>query len=135
MFTRSQLICFQFAPCREPSDPSRSVHGCRLVCRTACRRASPRRTKTRGEPQPCCAIGRHGQSISECHSPERGRSTAVNVRLAEDGGNSRDPEKVAGAYSLGSKWRNRAKFLTERDEIVAFLKRKWQRSTSYAASD
>jgi nuclear transport factor 2 (NTF2) superfamily protein len=58
--------------------------------------------------------------------------TAVQkVRLAEDGWNSRDPEKVALAYSPDSRWRNRAEFVTGRQEIVAFLKRKWARELDY----
>jgi nuclear transport factor 2 (NTF2) superfamily protein len=53
------------------------------------------------------------------------------VRLAEDGWNSRDPAKVALAYTPDSHWRNRAEFLTGRDAIVAFLTRKWQRELDY----
>ncbi|MGA7784434.1 MAG: nuclear transport factor 2 family protein [Candidatus Acidiferrales bacterium] len=54
------------------------------------------------------------------------RETAIQkVRLAEDGWNSRDPEKVSLAYSIDSRWRNRAEFINGRDEIVRFLKRKW----------
>jgi nuclear transport factor 2 (NTF2) superfamily protein len=46
------------------------------------------------------------------------------VRLAEDGWNTRDPEKVALAYTVDSHWRNRAEFIEGRDQIVAFLTRK-----------
>lgn len=53
------------------------------------------------------------------------------VRLAEDGWNSRDPEKVALAYSEDSRWRNRAEFVTGREGIAAFLKRKWDRELDY----
>jgi nuclear transport factor 2 (NTF2) superfamily protein len=53
------------------------------------------------------------------------------VRLAEDGWNSRDPEKVSLAYSLDSRWRNRAEFARGREEIVAFLRRKWARELDY----
>ncbi|MFD1662962.1 DUF1348 family protein [Streptomyces caeni] len=60
------------------------------------------------------------------------RETAVEkVRLAEDGWNSRDPEKVARAYTADSRWRNRAEFIHGRDEIVAFLTRKWRRELDY----
>lgn len=60
------------------------------------------------------------------------RETAVKkVRLAEDAWNTRDPEKVAGAYTADSRWRNRAEFVTGRDEIVAFLTRKWARELEY----
>ena len=58
--------------------------------------------------------------------------TAIEkVRLAEDGWNSRDPEKVALAYTIDSNWRNRAEFLRGREEIIAFLTRKWQRELDY----
>jgi nuclear transport factor 2 (NTF2) superfamily protein len=58
--------------------------------------------------------------------------TAIEkVRLAEDGWNSRDPEKVALAYTIESNWRNRAEFLRGREEIIAFLTRKWQRELDY----
>jgi len=53
------------------------------------------------------------------------------VRLAEDGWNSRDPEKVALAYTVDSNWRNRAEFVQGRDAIVGFLTRKWQRELDY----
>ena len=60
------------------------------------------------------------------------RETASEkARLAEDGGNSRDPEKVALAYTVNSRWRNRAEFVTGRDEIIAFLTRKWRRELDY----
>src|SRR5947209_10627918 len=59
--------------------------------------------------------------------------TAVQkVRMAEDAWNSKDPERVAGAYTEDSRWRNRSEFLVGRDEIVAFLTRKWQREQDYA---
>ncbi len=53
------------------------------------------------------------------------------VRAAEDGWNSRDPQKVSLAYTMDSVWRNRAEFLAGRDEIVRFLTRKWQRELDY----
>ena len=58
--------------------------------------------------------------------------TAIQkVRLAEDGWNSRDPAKVALAYTIDSRWRNRAEFPVGRDQIVAFLSRKWARELDY----
>ena len=58
--------------------------------------------------------------------------TAVEkVRLAEDGWNSRDPKRVALAYTLDSKWRNRTEFPTGREQIIEFLVRKWQRELDY----
>ena len=53
------------------------------------------------------------------------------VRLAEDAWNTRDPERVAGAYTEDSRWRNRAEFLQGRRDIVAFLQRKWARELEY----
>ena len=58
--------------------------------------------------------------------------TAVQkVRKAEDAWNSRDPHAVSLAYTPDSHWRNRSEFLTGRDDIVAFLTRKWQRELDY----
>ena len=60
------------------------------------------------------------------------RETAMQkVRMAEDGWNNRDPEKVALAYTPDSQWRNRNEFPKGRDEIVAFLKRKWAKEHEY----
>jgi uncharacterized protein len=53
------------------------------------------------------------------------------VRMAEDAWNTRDPERVAGAYTEDSRWRNRAEFLQGRQAIVAFLQRKWARELEY----
>jgi nuclear transport factor 2 (NTF2) superfamily protein len=58
-------------------------------------------------------------------------SASEKVRLAEDGWNSRDPEKVALAYTVDSYWRNRAEFVQGREAIIAFLTRKWQRELDY----
>jgi nuclear transport factor 2 (NTF2) superfamily protein len=53
------------------------------------------------------------------------------VRLAEDGWNSRDPQKVSQAYTADSHWRNRAEFTLGRAEIVSLLERKWARELEY----
>ncbi|WP_404711392.1 DUF1348 family protein [Sphingomonas sp. MMS24-J13] len=53
------------------------------------------------------------------------------VRLAEDGWNSRDPERVSLAYTEDCHWRNRAEFIEGRAEIQAFLARKWARELEY----
>lgn len=58
-------------------------------------------------------------------------TATVKVRLAEDGWNTRDPARVALAYSIDSSWRNRAEFSEGRAEIVALLTRKWQRELDY----
>ncbi|SDF47752.1 hypothetical protein SAMN05660880_00100 [Luteibacter sp. 22Crub2.1] len=59
-------------------------------------------------------------------------ATAVQkVRMAEDGWNSRNPAKVALAYTRDSQWRNRAEFVNGREAIVAFLTRKWEKEHDY----
>lgn len=63
--------------------------------------------------------------------PFTDESAIQKVRMAEDAWNSRDPAKVAQAYSVDSKWRNRAEFVTGRDDIEAFLARKWARELDY----
>ena len=58
--------------------------------------------------------------------------TAIQkVRLAEDAWNTRDPKRVAVAYTLDSRWRNRAEFLQRREAIEAFLTRKWRWEFDY----
>ena len=60
------------------------------------------------------------------------RETATRkVRMAEDAWNSRDPERVSLAYTIGSRWRNRAEFPIGREEIRAFLWHKWARELDY----
>jgi hypothetical protein len=58
-------------------------------------------------------------------------SALAKVQAAEDAWNSRDPQRVAMAYTQGSEWRNRTEFLNGRDEIRAFLTRKWERELEY----
>lgn len=58
-------------------------------------------------------------------------SALAKVRQAEDSWNSRDPERVALAYTPDSVWRNRAEFITGRTAIAAFLARKWARELDY----
>ena len=53
------------------------------------------------------------------------------VQAAEDAWNTRDPERVAGAYTTDSEWRNRDEFFRGREAIVEFLTRKWQRELDY----
>jgi uncharacterized protein len=60
------------------------------------------------------------------------RNTAIQkVRAAEDGWNSRDPHQVSLAYSEQSRWRNRSEFIVGREQIVAFLQRKWAGELDY----
>lgn len=63
--------------------------------------------------------------------PFTDETAALKARMAEDAWNSRDPERVALAYTPDSVWRNRAEFVTGRPEIVAFLTRKWTRELDY----
>ena len=58
-------------------------------------------------------------------------TAALKVRKAEDGWNSRDPQKVALVYTVDSRWRNRAEFINGREEIIQFLTRKWNRELEY----
>ncbi|MGO4763670.1 DUF1348 family protein [Cupriavidus sp. 2KB_3] len=58
-------------------------------------------------------------------------SAALKVRLAEDGWNSRDADKVSLAYSLNTKWRNRTDFANNREEARQFLENKWQKELDY----
>ena len=58
--------------------------------------------------------------------------TAVEkVRLAEDAWNSRNPEKIALAYTKDSRWRNRNEIFAGREKIISFLQRKWQKESDY----
>ena len=53
------------------------------------------------------------------------------VQAAEDAWNTRDPERVSLAYTVDTEWRNRTEFINGRDEVVAFLKRKWAKELAY----
>src|SRR5215469_6046034 len=60
------------------------------------------------------------------------KETAIQkVRMAEDAWNTREPQRVAGAYSEDSRWRNRAEFFQGRTAIVEFLTRKWNKELDY----
>ncbi|AME26431.1 MULTISPECIES: nuclear transport factor 2 family protein [Burkholderiaceae] len=63
--------------------------------------------------------------------PFNAETAKQKVRLAEDGWNSRDPKRVALAYSEDTRWRNRAEFVSGRAEAEAFLERKWARELDY----
>ena len=58
-------------------------------------------------------------------------SAMQKVRLAEDAWNTRDPAKVALAYTIDSRWRNRSEFINGRNEVIAFLSRKWAKELDY----
>ncbi|HYP46966.1 MAG TPA: nuclear transport factor 2 family protein [Propionibacteriaceae bacterium] len=59
-------------------------------------------------------------------------TAAQKVQAAEDAWNTRDPQRVAAAYTSDTRWRNRSEFLVGRDEVQAFLARKWARELDYA---
>ena len=63
--------------------------------------------------------------------PFTAETAAEKARLAEDAWNSRDPKRVAQAYTIDSVWRNRAEFVHGREQIEAFLTRKWVRELDY----
>jgi len=63
--------------------------------------------------------------------PFTAETARAKVQAAEDAWNSRDPERVALAYTTDSQWRNRAEFFTGREAIKAFLTRKWARELDY----
>jgi nuclear transport factor 2 (NTF2) superfamily protein len=70
--------------------------------------------------------------VSRPPLPPFTRDTAIaKIRGAEDAWNTRDPSRVAQAYTPDCRWRNRAEFVTGRAEIVAFLTRKWARELDY----
>ncbi|MBP2167593.1 nuclear transport factor 2 (NTF2) superfamily protein [Erwinia toletana] len=58
-------------------------------------------------------------------------SASKKVRMAEDAWNSRDPQRVAQVYAPDTRWRNRAQFIHGRDQVVAFLTRKWAQEHQY----
>lgn len=71
-------------------------------------------------------------SVTSPIVPPFTRETALaKVRAAEDAWNTRDPQRVSLAYSIDSRWRNRSEFINGREEIVAFLTRKWVRELEY----
>lgn len=63
--------------------------------------------------------------------PFTAETAVIKARAAEDAWNTRDPVRVAGAYTVDTYWRNRAEFIVGRDQVVAFLRRKWARELDY----
>jgi uncharacterized protein len=72
-----------------------------------------------------------GQAPISLAPPFTRETAAQKVRKAEDSWNSRDPQRVALAYTMDSRWRNRAEFINGREEIIQFLTRKWNRELDY----
>jgi len=58
-------------------------------------------------------------------------SALQKVHLAEEAWNSRDSERIASAYTLDTEWRNRTEFVNGREEVIAFLNRKWKKELHY----
>jgi uncharacterized protein len=69
--------------------------------------------------------------MSDIMPPFTADSAAAKVRAAENAWNSRDPAKVCLAYTEDTAWRNRAEFLQGREEVKAFLARKWAKELDY----
>ena len=65
------------------------------------------------------------------YPPFTAETAAQKVRLAEDAWNTRNPEKVALAYTPDTEWHNRSEFLNGRQQVIQFLTRKWQRELDY----
>jgi len=63
--------------------------------------------------------------------PFTAETAALKARAAEDAWNTRNPERIALAYTQDSKWRNRDLFINGREEIVSFLTNKWERELEY----
>jgi nuclear transport factor 2 (NTF2) superfamily protein len=63
--------------------------------------------------------------------PFTSETAAQKARMAENAWNSRDPVRVSLAYTEDSRWRNRSEFVTGREQIVAFLTKKWERELDY----
>ncbi len=65
------------------------------------------------------------------HPPFTLETATQKVQLAEDGWNSKDPVKVASAYTVDCQWRNRAEIFSGREKIIEFLTRKWEKELEY----
>jgi uncharacterized protein len=98
----------------------------------------PKGVFARRRPRVTPLMGVHLEtSIEDCPMnhpplpPFTAETAAQKVRLAEDAWNTRDPARVALAYTTDSRWRNRAEFLQGREAIEAFLRRKWNRELNY----
>ena len=78
------------------------------------------------------AAGSTSQEVRPPVPPFTEDSARAKVQAAEDAWNTRDPQRVALAYTPDTRWRNRDLFLTGRDEVIEFLQGKWQRELDYA---
>jgi nuclear transport factor 2 (NTF2) superfamily protein len=73
----------------------------------------------------------HPKTIVTLAPPFTRETAILKVRAVEDNWNSRDPERVARAYAVDCYWRNRSEFIRGREEVVAFLTRKWAAELDY----
>jgi uncharacterized protein len=71
------------------------------------------------------------KTIASLAPPFTTETAILKVRAAEDNWNSRNPEQVARGYTVDSRWRNRSEFILGREEIIAFLTRKWAAEREY----
>ena len=71
------------------------------------------------------------EDIRQPLPPFNAQTAAQKVKMAENGWNLKNPQKIAGAYTVTSKWRNRDQFVNGRDEIVAFLENKYSKELEY----
>ncbi|GAB9475614.1 50S ribosomal protein l21 [Globisporangium polare] len=100
--------------------------------------SAPKRTRALACMAPSAAVtsarlfSSGGQEAPRTPLPPFTRETAaLKVRAAEDAWNTRNPARVAQAYTIDSAWRNRSEFVNGRKEIEAFLTRKWEREREY----
>src|ERR1700754_1460580 len=63
--------------------------------------------------------------------PFNEESALQKVQAAQDAWNTKDPEKIALAYTIHTEWRNRTEFINGREQVIAFLKRKWAKELDY----
>jgi nuclear transport factor 2 (NTF2) superfamily protein len=63
--------------------------------------------------------------------PFNEESALQKVQAAQDAWNTKDPEKIALAYTIDTEWRNRTEFINGREQVIAFLKRKWAKELDY----
>jgi uncharacterized protein len=77
------------------------------------------------------AMNAQPHTITSLAPPFTRETATLKVRAAEDNWNSRNPEQVARGYTVDSRWRNRSEFLAGREEIIAFLTKKWAAELEY----
>ena len=92
--------------------------------------ALPKVKSFRGRSRPLRDVAREMRMETAIGPPFTADTALRKVQAAEDLWNSRDPERVVLAYSVNSEWRNRTEFLVGRDQIAAFLRRKWGGSST-----